>query len=122
MALSKTALVVAASQSVAATGAAKFAGLVTTGLDVKALYGGTINYSITNGSAPGVAPTVCFQVSPDNTKWYDYYTVGGDIVASSLNTGSIPFDFSIQYIRALVYSHTINAITFEASVQAVPTV
>lgn len=83
--------------------------------------GGNIGLSITNGaSAPGAAPTILIQVSPDNgVTVYDYWAMGGDITASSVNTASPWLDPGFRYVRVIGYGNTTNAVTFGADFSGV---
>lgn len=119
MALTKSAVSVLASQSVAA-GSTKAAPNVTgSAIDCRTYYGGELTWKVTNATAPGVAGAITFQASHDGTNWYDYYTAGGDTVASSVNSGSILLDRGVMYLRAIAYGNTTNAVTVEANLQAV---
>lgn len=121
MAISKTPIAVLASVSVPAGGTktSPQAAGVGPAIDLRNYAGGDLGYSLTNGaSAPGAAPTLSIQDSPDGTKWYDYQIVGGDTVASSFSSGTISIDRKIMYVRVVVYGHTTNAVTAEASLQA----
>lgn len=121
MAISKSSVLVLTSTSGAAASTKTSPGATGSWIDVRAYYGGELGYSITNGgSAPGVAGTLLFQVSPDNgTTVFDYQAFGGDTTASSVNTGSILLDRGVMYIRAIGYGNTTNAVTFAANLQAV---
>jgi hypothetical protein len=89
-------------------------------IDCRAYYGGELTWKITNGaSAPGAALSLTFQASHDGTNWYDYYTVGGDTTASSINSGSIQLDRGVMYLRPIAYGNTTNAVTVESNLQAV---
>lgn len=120
MAIAKSAVTVLASQSVAAGSSKASPNVTGSSVDCRSYYGGELTWKITNGaSAPGVAGAVTFQASHDGTNWYDYYTVGGDTTASSVNSGSVPLDRGVMYIRAIAYGNTTNAVTAEAQLQAV---
>lgn len=121
MALTKSAVTVLASVSVPTGGtkAAPNAAGVGATVDCRAYYGGELTYKITNGTAPGVALSLTFQVSHDGANWSDYYTVAGDTTASSINSGSIQLDRGVMYLRAIAYGNTTNAVTVEAYLQAV---
>ncbi|MDB5822191.1 MAG: hypothetical protein JWR21_895 [Herminiimonas sp.] len=118
MALTKTTVTLLASGSVAA-GLTKATAAFGSWIDVRAYGRQTVRYKLTNGSsAPGVAPSLVVQTSPDNgTLIYDEYTIGGDTTASSVNSGPIPIDDTTMYVRVGVYGHTTNAVTAEASLQ-----
>lgn len=120
MALTKASSTLLASQSVAA-GLTKATAVFGAWMDVRAFYRMCVRWKLTNGaSAPGVAPTLIVQTSPDNgANIYDEYTVGGDTTASSVNSGAIPVDDTSMYIRVGVYGHTTNAITADASLQEI---
>jgi hypothetical protein len=120
MAIAKSAVAVLASQSVAA-GSTKAAPAVTgAAVDCRANYGGELTWKITNGaSAPGASGIITFQASHDGTNWFDYHTVGGDTVASSVNSGSALLDRGVMYLRAIAYGNTTNPVTVEAQLQAV---
>jgi len=83
--------------------------------------GGNIGLSITNGaSAPGVAPTILIQVSPDNgATVYDYQGMGGDVSANSVNTSTIWLDPGFRYARVIGYGNSANAVTFGADFSGV---
>lgn len=122
MPITKSAVAVLASAPIAPGGtkAAPVAAGIGSSIDCRAHYGGELTWKITNGaSAPGVAASLTFQVSHDGSIWYDYYTVGGDTVASSINSGSILLDRGVMYLRAIAYGNTTNAVTVEANLQAV---
>jgi tetrahydromethanopterin S-methyltransferase subunit D len=118
MALAKTSVTLLASQSVAA-GLTKATAVFGAWVDTRAYGRQTVRWKLTNGaSAPGVAPTLIVQTSPDNgTNIYDEYTVGGDTVASSVNSGPISTDDTTMYVRVGFYGHTTNAVTCEATLQ-----
>lgn len=120
MPITKVSAALLASQSVAA-GLTKATAVFGAWVDVRAVYRACVRYKLTNGaSAPGVAPTLIVQTSPDNgTTVYDEYTVGGDTTASSVNSGPIPIDDATMYVRVGVYGHTTNAVTAEASIQEI---
>lgn len=120
MAIAKSAVAVLASTSVAAGSSKTSPGAAGSAIDCRAYYGGELTWKITNGtSAPGVALSLTFQVSHDGTNWYDYYTVAGDITASSINSSSIQLDRGVMYLRAIAYGNTTNAVTVESNLQAV---
>lgn len=121
MAIAKSSVLVLTSTSGAAASTKASPGATGGWIDVRGYYGGELGYSITNGgSAPGVAGTLMFQVSPDNgSTVFDYYQVAGDTVASSVTTGAIILDRGVMYVRAIAYGNTTNAVTFAANLQAV---
>lgn len=122
MPITKSAVAVLASAPIAPGGtkAAPVAAGIGSSIDCRAHYGGELTWKITNGSsAPGVAGAITFQVSHDGSNWYDYYTAGGDTVASSVNSNSIALDRGVMYLRAITYGNTTNAVTVEANLQAV---
>lgn len=122
MPITKTAVAVLASASIAPGGskAAPVAAGIGAAVNCATYYGGELTWKITNGaSAPGVAGSITFQVSHDGSNWYDYYTAGGDTVASSVNSNSIALDRGVMYLRAIAYGNTTNAVTAEAQLQAV---
>jgi hypothetical protein len=122
MALTKTAVTVLASTSVAA-GTLKTAPVAGSTINLTQsgtpAYGGELTYKITNGTAPGVALSLTFQVSQDGTNWYDYYTIAGDTTVSSINSGAVQLDRGVMYLRAIAYGNTTNAVTVESYLQAV---
>lgn len=121
MALTKVSVAVLAPTSGAAGSTKAAPGAAGAWIDCRAYYGGELGYSITNGaSAPGVAGTLLFQMSPDNgTTVFDYYSVAGDTVVSSVTSGALLLDRGVMYIRAIGYGNTTNAVTFAANLQAV---
>lgn len=120
MALTKATSTLLASQSVAA-GLTKSTAVFGSWVDARTFYRSCVRWMLTNGaSAPGVAPTLIVQTSPDNgTTIYDEYTVGGDTTASSVNSGPIPIDDTTMYVRVGVYGHTTNAVTAQATLQEI---
>lgn len=122
MPITKTAVVVLSAASVAA-GTTKASPVAGAAVDCRAYYGGELTYKITNGaSAPTVAGAVTFQVSHDGTTWFDYFTAGGDSVASSVSSGSILLDRGVMYVRAIAYGNTVNAVAVDAHLHAVTAV
>lgn len=89
--------------------------------DMTGSYGGDVGLRIVNGgSAPGVAPTLLIQYSPDNgTTIYDYAPMGGDVTASSDNSSTVWIDQGIGYIRVIGYGNTTNAVTVTASLSKI---
>lgn len=71
-----------------------------------------ISWRLKNGSsAPGVAPTLLLQTSPDNgTTVYDGTALGGDTVANSDNSNSFPVDAPQMYVRVLAFGHSTNPV------------
>jgi hypothetical protein len=126
MAITKSAVTALTSASIAAGGtkAAPSTGGTGSWLDITGAYGGDLSWRLINGSsAPGVAPTMTIQASPDNgTTVFDYATFGGDTTASSDNSGTIWIDQGIQYVRVIVYGNTTNAITASASLSKITAV
>lgn len=119
MALTKATTTLLTSQSVAA-GLTKATAVFGSWVDARAFYRSCVRWKLTNGTAPGVAPTLIVQTSPDNgTTIYDEYTVGGDTTASSVNSGPIAIDDTTMYVRVGVYGHTTNAVTAEATLQEI---
>jgi hypothetical protein len=120
MAITKSAVAVLASTSVAAGSSKTAPGATGSAIDCRTYYGGELTWKITNGaSAPGAALSLTFQASHDGTNWYDYYTVGGDTTASSINSGSIQLDRGVMYLRPIAYGNTTNSVTVESNLQAV---
>jgi hypothetical protein len=120
MAIAKSAVAVLASTSAAAGTTKASPGATGSSINCTSYYGGELTYKITNSSsAPGVALTLTFQASHDGTNWYDYYSVAGDTVASSVNTGSLILDRGVMYLRVIAYGNTTNAVTVEANLQAI---
>lgn len=120
MALTKAAVSVLASQSLAAGSTKASPGITGSSVNCTAYYGGELTWKVTNGaSAPGAAGAITLQASHDGTNWFDYFTVGGDIVASSVNSGSVLLDRGVMYVRAIAYGNTTNAVTVEVQLQAV---
>jgi hypothetical protein len=120
MALTKAAVTVLASTSNSTYSSTKASpGITGSSVDCRAYYDGELTWKITNGTAPGVALSLTFQASHDGTNWYDYYTVAGDVTASSVNSGAIKLDKGVMYLRAIAYAYTTNPVTVEAYLQAV---
>lgn len=121
MAISKAAVTILSSNSSAAGTSTKAAPSITGALiPCSSYYGGEIMYKISNSSsAPTVACSLTFQISSDGTNWYDYYTVGGDNVASSITSGAILLDRGVMNLRVIAYGNVTNAVTVEAFLQAV---
>lgn len=121
MAVTKQSKVIIAAGTVSTAGASTKAAPSVTGtsIDCSTDLGGMLNYRITNGTAPTAACVIVFQVSPDNTVWYDYYTVAGDIVLNSAYSGSIGLDAGAMRVRAIVYGNQTNNVTVEATLQAI---
>lgn len=92
--------------------------------DMTGAYGGDAGLRVVNGSsAPGAAPTIVIQWSPDNgATIYDYATFGGDTTASSDNSTAIWIDQGIPYIRVIGYGNTTNAVTVTASLSKITAV
>lgn len=123
MAITKSAVTILTSTSVAAGTSKTSPGATGSSVNTSAYYGGELTYKITNGaSAPGVALSITFQASHDGTAWYDYQMMGGDTTASSVTSGSIRLDDGVMYVRAIAYGNTTNAVTVEAYLQAVTAV
>lgn len=120
MALTKVSSALLTSQSVAA-GLTKATAVFGSWINAQTFYRSCVRWKLTNGaSAPGVAPILIVQTSPDNgTTVYDEYTVGGDVTASSVNSGPIAIDDTTMYVRVGVYGHTTNAVTAEATLQEI---
>lgn len=121
MAITKSAVVALTSTSAAAGSTKASPSATGSWLDITGAYGGDLSWRLINGgSAPGVAPTLTIQASPDNgTTVFDYASVGGDIIASSDNSGTIWIDQGIQYVRVIAYGNTTNAITASASLSKI---
>lgn len=124
MAITKVSTVVLAATAGAAASTKAAPGATGAWINVTGVYGGDLGYSITNGAAaPGVPMTLLFQTSPDNgTTIFDYFPVAGDIVASSVTTGTIWLDQGVMYVRAIAYGNTVNAVTAAANLQAITAV
>lgn len=90
-------------------------------IDLTGKDGVDLGYRIVNGSsAPGTAPTLVIQESPDNgTTVYDYAAVGGDTTASSDNSGTIWIDRAVMYARVIAYGNTTNAVGIGADFSTV---
>lgn len=120
MAITKSAVAVLASQSLAAGSTKASPGITGSSVNCTAYYGGELTWKVTNGaSAPGVAGAITVQASHDGTNWFDYFAAGGDAVASSVNSGSVLLDRGVMYVRAIAYGNTTNAVTVEVQLQAV---
>lgn len=83
--------------------------------------GGDMGLSVTNGaSAPGNPGTILIQWSPDNgTTIYDLWGMGGDTIASSVNSNTIWLDPAMRYVRVIGYGNTTSAVTFGATFSGV---
>lgn len=113
---------IAYSATNAAAGTSKASPGVNSGwIDMTGKYGGDLSWRIVNGgSAPGVAPTLTVQASPDNgTTVYDYATVGGDTNSSSDNSGTLWLDQGMMYVRVIGYGNTTNAVGIGADIAAI---
>lgn len=90
-------------------------------IDMTAKDGSDLHWRIVNSSsAPGVAPTLTVQTSPDNgATVYDYATVGGDTTASSDNSNTIWLDRGLMYVRVIGYGNTTNAVGIGVDISAV---
>jgi hypothetical protein len=121
MAITKASKTIIAAGTSCAAGGTKASPSVTgTSWDCTTYYGGELNYRITNGSsAPTAACVITFQVSPDNSVWFDYYSITGDTTANSTYSGSIILDRAVMYVRAIAYGNATNAVTVESVLQAV---
>lgn len=121
MAMTKQNKVIIAAGTVSTAGTTtKTAPSVTgTAIDCTTYYGGELAYRITNGTAPTVACTLVFQVSSDNSVWYDYYTVAGDMTANSSYSGAVSLDVGVMWVRAIAFGNVTNNVTVEAALQAV---
>lgn len=119
MAITKSPFQLLASTLVAAGQYSKSSPLNGAAVDCRTFFGGEITYKITNQAAPTVPLTVVFQVSHNGTDWYDYYAVAGDTTTSSENSAAIYLDRGVMYLRVSVYGNTVNAVRFEAVLQAV---
>jgi hypothetical protein len=110
-----------AAGSTKATASAGTSGANSGWKDFSAYDGGNIGLSITNGSsAPGVAPTILVQVSPDSgVTVYDYWAMGGDTTASSVNTATIWLDPGFRYGRVIGFGNTTNDVKFGADFSGV---
>ena len=107
-----------AAVSVAAGGtkAVPAAGGAGAWVDVRALNGGQLAWSVKNGgSAPTVQGQFTFQVSDDGVNNItDLWTGGGDTVAGSEQTGLIDLPATASYVRMLCYGNTTNPVTFKS--------
>jgi len=121
MAITKTTRTLIASATTVAAGSTKTSpNVIGSSVDCTTFYGGDIVYKITNGSsAPTVQCAITFQSSPDGTNWYDYFTIGGDTVANSVYSATVPLDRSVMYLRAIAYGNVTNTVTVEAFLMAV---
>lgn len=114
MALTKASTTILASQSVGAA-----ATVTGTGINLTALYGGQVEWKITNGTAPTTVPTVEVQASDDNTNWYRMFLVAGDLVASSVNSGTYPCPVAVMYMRAIFIGGATNGSTMACMLEAI---
>lgn len=90
-------------------------------IDLGVYDGGDMGLSVSNGTtAPSTVGTILIQWSPDNgTTIYDYWSMGGDLVNSSVNTASIYIDPAVRYVRVIGYGNQTNAVTFGATYSGV---
>jgi hypothetical protein len=95
--------------------------VTATGVDLTAVYGGVLTWKITNGgSAPTTIPNIVIQISHDNTNWYQFSpTFGGDLVASSVNSRSLPIPVGVMYIRSICTAGATNGSTMEVILEKV---
>jgi hypothetical protein len=96
--------------------------VTATGVDLTAVYGGVLTWKITNGaSAPTTVPTIVIQISHDGTtNWYQFSpTFGGDLVASSANSRSLPIPVGVMYIRSICTAGATNGSTMEVILEKV---
>lgn len=114
MALTIVTQAIVASAAVAAATTVTGAGVATS-----ADYENAIQTSIVNGAtAPTTVPKIQVQSSPDNTAWFNEFTVGGDLVASSNNT--ITYTIGPRnYLRAILTSGATTGSTMGVTSQAV---
>jgi hypothetical protein len=122
MAISKVnkVLIAAGTSSPAGTTSKTAPAYTGSSVDCTGMYGGELTYRITNGSsAPTVACSITFQISPDGTNWFDYYTIGGDTSGSTMYSGSVILDRGVMMLRAIAWGNQTNAVTVEAALQAV---
>jgi hypothetical protein len=119
MSLAKSAVSVLASVTVTAGSTKAAPGTTSSTVNTSTYYGAQLMWKITNGvSAPGTPLSLTFQVSPDGTTWYDYYTATGDVVASSINSGSLKLDRDVMNLRAIAYGNTTNGVTVQSDLTA----
>jgi hypothetical protein len=89
-------------------------------MSLAGIYGGMLSWEFKNSGTPPTAPcAMTFQVSPDGTLWRDLFTVGGDTVANSSNTGVIEIPRGAAHVRAMAYGPVGNAVNVFAEVSAV---
>lgn len=126
MPATKASVTLLASQSVAA-GLTKSTAVYGAWVDTRTFYRMCVRWRMRNGaSAPGIAPTMVVQTSPDNgITVYDSYLVYGDTSSYNATTGAgdnsneVSLDDTTMYVRVGVYAHTTNAVTAEASLQEI---
>jgi hypothetical protein len=97
------------------------AGGTTTGTAVSltTAYGALVTIKLTNGgTGPTIAPNAYVMVSGDGTNWKQFYKIGGDSVASSINEFAIDIPPAAMNVRVDVKDNTAQAITCEAFCQA----
>lgn len=98
------------------TRAAPAAGGTGPWVDVSALNGGRLAFSVKNGaSAPGVQGQFTFQVSDSSSgvNATDLWVGGGDTIANSETTGMIDLPSEASFVRMICFGHTTNSVTFK---------
>lgn len=121
MAATKSVSTILASVSVPAGGtkvAPNAAGVGFTA-NISTDYEGELLWKLTNGATPPtIAATITIYVSPDNgANWFEYYSIIGDAIANSVNSGAIRIDAANMYVKADVYGNTVQAVTAQILVE-----
>ena len=102
-------------------GTTRAAPVIGNTVDLRAGYGGLIDWSIANGGALAAPCVIMFQTSPDGVKWYDYQPAySSDLLSGTITPGpSIPLSRATMYLRPIAYGNTTSACTVESTLEHV---
>lgn len=102
-------------------GTTKAAPVASSVVDTRLGYGGEMTWRITNGGALGMPCIIMFQLSRDQSNWFDYQPVASqDLLNGTVTQGpSIKLNQGVMYLRAIAYGNTTSACTVEAGIQQV---
>lgn len=102
-------------------GTTKAAPIVSAVVDGRTGYGGEMTWRITNGGALGLPCIIMFQISSDQTNWFDYQPVASaDLLNATVTQGpSVRMSIGGMFMRAIAYGNTTSACTVEAGIQQV---